>query len=90
MSFATSIGKLGCPEELTGRLSTGLGCWPRSFTYLGYRAGPSEKHATAFVFVCVSDAMVVSYDAIQFVVAKTVVTSLKIRSKVNHKHDGVA
>lgn len=82
MNFETSTGRLGTRGSLIGRLSTGLECWPKSFTYLGCRVGLSGKRATVYVFVCVSDAMVVSCDAIRLVDVGGVVT-FKNRSKKN-------
>lgn len=65
--FAMNTGKFGTHEGLTGRLSTGLGCWPRSCIYLGCRVGRSRKEGTVYVLVCVSDVMDLSYDAIRLV-----------------------
>ena len=79
MNFGTSIGKFAMPDTLIGRLSTGLECWPKSWSYLGYRGGLSRKGGTVFVYVCVSDAMVLNGDAIRLVDVRAVVTSGKNR-----------
>lgn len=62
-------------DGLTGRLSTGLGCWPKSLSYLGCRVGRSERQGTVYVYVCVSDALQLSSHAIHFQDVYSVVTS---------------
>jgi hypothetical protein len=57
MNLGTVIGISAMHAELTGRLSTGLGCWLRSWQFLGCRVGRSRREGIVYVYVCVNDAL---------------------------------
>jgi len=67
MSLETATGISAMLAELTGRLSTGLACWPKSWQFLGCRAGQSKRGGTVYVYVCVNDALMNLSSAISLV-----------------------